>query len=204
MSTINHTVLNTILSIAGPSDYHEGMHWYDDAKRFAQETANQFELPLNKVAGVIAVLSPRQSWRRNKDLAHLMCELYHAGAPCPDESQLGCFSANIDKAWNILHADLRETPIFNWVRGPKVTAFYHNIMGDPNAITLDTHALNAWYGDTACPRGGVFRKSEREAAEQCYRDVAAQRGLTPAQCQAVVWVTWRYITMSSAQVAHYG
>jgi hypothetical protein len=199
MMTTNQRRLAALILIASPSDRHDGLHWYDDARRFATETATQFELPVNVVAGVIAVLSPRQGWKRNKDLAYTVCEMYSQGFEMPSESDLGCFRANIVKAWGLLTEYHNEGfDPFLYVRGPKVTAFYRNILGDSNVITLDTHALHAWFGNTE--RKGQFSAKEKAQASDDYATVAKQCGITPSQAQAIVWVVWRSLIMSQAQL----
>lgn len=75
------------------------------------------------------------------------------------------------------------------IRGQKVEAFYANLSGDLNRVTIDRHAIGAATRQEA-PATGVSRAQYRNL-EAAYQVAAAQLGIAPAQAQAIAWIVWR-------------
>ena len=72
------------------------------------------------------------------------------------------------------------------VRGPKVNPFYHALMGDENAVVVDTWISKAY--------GKVFNKltnRERVSIQRSIRLHSIKAGETPASTQAMIWVGYR-------------
>jgi hypothetical protein len=170
---------------ATPDEKVEGLSWYATAREVA-ETLDP-ENPA-RAAAVLAVLSPRMSWDRNKDLAG---DAY-AGR------RLGCLKANAAKAEAILSGGDPE----EIVSGPKVRAFWKAITdpNNPEAIVIDRHAIDVAFGEVMDDerRGKVLGK-RGAYAEVCDRYRYATElinqefgtNLTPVQVQATTWVAWR-------------
>ena len=53
-----------------------GMTWYADAKSYAYDICDKYELPLHIVVGVIAALSPTNEWYMNLRNADDMCRIF--------------------------------------------------------------------------------------------------------------------------------
>ena len=162
------------------ADREDGKNWYRNARVLAETLSPD---DVSKGAGVIAALSPLQSWPLNVRNA---TSVFDTGT-CKG------LSRNVDKAERIYNG---EAPL-SVLSGEKVRSFYLNIMGDDtvNAVTIDRHAI-----DVAC--GVVQSDADRAAAikgKAGYGKVAAMYveaasiigGITPAQLQAIVWVYWR-------------
>lgn len=109
-----------------------------------------------------------------------------------------------DQAWRIANG---EAPL-SVLRGPKVRAFYANITGDADAVTVDVWAVRAARGDQACVPDGrgrlryaddgtVSAREYREYAD-VYRRAARRLGVTPRECQAAVWVAVRGVRPTDA------
>ena len=164
---------------ASDEDRAAGESWYSHAQAFCAS----LDSDVSRAAGVVAALSPMLSWPRNMVVA---ADVY-AGA------RSGCLSANIAKAVRILDG---EDPL-DVLRGTKVRAFYANIMGDPDTVTVDRHAImvadNRTYtgNELKFTAGNVKRIADeyREAARILSDETG--RNLTPAMVQATVWVWWR-------------
>lgn len=192
--------LLSIYYSATPSQRYDGLTWYTEAREFIKVVAKKFELPTAIVAGVVAVTSPRKGWGANKDIAYQLCEMYTQHATEEDVLSIkGAFRTNLAKAWNILRMTEADN-VYDYVRGPKVTAFYANLLGIDSALTLDTHALRAWAGHTDRIS---WSKKELTQAETDYRNAASRTDVTVAQFQAIIWVVWRERIMSPATVAQY-
>ena len=165
---------------ASSSDILDGKAWYANARTLA-ETLSPGDV--SKGAGVIAALSPLQSWPLNVRNA---TSVFDTGT-CKG------LKRNVEKAERIFNG---EAPL-SVLSGEKVRSFYLNIMGDDtiNAVTIDRHAI-----DVAC--GIVQSDADRAIAikgkagyakvAQMYVEAADIIGdVTPSQLQAIVWVYWR-------------
>jgi len=156
---------------ATPATRRAGERWYADAKRHAERLAKRYNVTVEQAAGIIAVLSQRQRWERNLLLARDCL----AG-----ERLVGIFGHQRDKAQRMRKG---EHPL-EVLRGPKIIAFYRAIMGDGEAIVLDTWMLHAM------GYGRVTVKQYDTLADRL-RTQAADVGTTPSAFQAVCWVQVR-------------
>lgn len=161
-----------------------GMTWYSRAMDFARELDP--ENP-HRAAGVIAALSPMLSWARNRVLAQ---HIYNGGRD-------GCLSANITKAVRILDGESPESVL----SGPKVRAFYFNIVGvgSVETVTIDRHTIDIAVGSPLpdSVRATYMGKRKRADIASAYVKVAdilsemTGENIMPFQVQAVTWVYWR-------------
>jgi len=156
----------------------EGLEWYRHAHRLARELDPQNP---RRGAGVIAALSPRESWTRNVMLA---TELYTTGG----ELLHGTLSSNLDKARRIYAG---EDPL-DVLGGDKVRAFFTliNNPADAGTVCVDRHAFDVAVGRKTDDKARQIlgRKGMCERFARAYRRAAEQLGVTPAQVQAVTWV----------------
>lgn len=190
--------LRAVVAQASPEDIEDGLTWYDDARTFARTLANtlspyygDLHTRMQRAAGIIAVLSPRQTWAKNKYCASRVVELWDRGE-IELVLALPVFSANLEKALRLMGPAFGSEVVDACVRGPKVRAFYENIMGSTLHLTLDTHAINACRGEyTHTPKAP--KSAERQAMHNAYTALADEHGWTLPQAQAIVWVTWRHI-----------
>ena len=172
---------------ASSSDIDDGMAWYDNAKTLARTLSPN---DVARGAGVIAALSPLQSWPVNVRNA----------ATVFDTGTCKGLLRNVAKAERIYNG---ESPL-DVLSGPKVRAFYLNIMGDhsPEAVTIDRHAIDVACGivQSDVDRAKAIKgKAGYRLIADMYADAAdiinksGKNGetMTPAQLQAIVWVYWR-------------
>ena len=125
--------------------------WYQNAKKFTEDLSLKFDNQLSskKIAGVIAALSPRNEWNRNKFDAETLCKEFLSnkyyqlnlfGYHMLLNSKVCTFHANKSKAIEILLSD--DSKIESILKGNKLINFYRCIIGDSNAICIDGHAFN--------------------------------------------------------------
>ncbi len=125
--------------------------WYQNAKKFTEDLSLKFDNQLSskKVAGVIAALSPRNEWNRNKFDAETLCKEFLSnkyyqlnlfGYHTLLNSKVCTFHANKSKAIKILLND--DSKIESILKGNKIVNFFKCINGDSNAICIDGHAFN--------------------------------------------------------------
>lgn len=155
---------------ATPAERNEGLNWYTRAKDVAQEFADTYDVSLETTAGILAGVSQRISWERAIEMTELALE----GRPVQHYAPIR------DKIASIIKGD----PPDEVLRGPKITAFYQAIMGDPDAIVLDAWMLSV----TPHPRPTI---KQYQHLANVLRKEAKQAGITPAQFQAIVWVVLR-------------
>jgi len=163
---------------ASTDDIEYGMNWYASACALAQSLTPDSP----KVgAGIIAALSPMTSWPENIKKAKMMIETGNTYG----------LTSNVSKAAQIRAG---KNPL-DVLRGPKVRAFYLNIIGENSAetVTIDRHAIDIAHGrvmsdDERAPWSRI--KGNRELVT-AYLNVAETLDITGAQLQAIVWVYWR-------------
>lgn len=191
----------------------QGRLWYPQARQLAEELADpagqmtdgfEFDRQVVKAAAVIAVLSPRLSWKKNVEHAE---RAYAAHAAEANGATLAVTHAietwkglkiNARKAFRILDGEDPE----DVVKGPKVRQFWHTIVDptDPRAVVVDRHAfdvsVNRVLTDTV--RGKLLGKAGAyDNVADKYRRAAAilsaELGswISPAEVQAITWVWWR-------------
>ena len=166
----------------------EGMQWYPAAHHDVNSIARRVGRDTRIIAGVVAALSPNVWWERCLQDAETLAAGFNDGRAIEDIS-VTTYHGNREKAWRILQGEEPQ----DIVRGPKVSAFYRNLLGDWSVPTIDTHAINAWHGRRVVGsnlklrnRVTTFRKVTAD-----YTRAAATHGVTPAEFQAVLWITWK-------------
>lgn len=146
-----------------------GLDWYPRAQVLVHRWARIYGQEAYRVAGIIAVLSQRQRWQFN---------LLQAERCLQGFAPRGLKSA-VNKALTMFDGDRLSIHV---VKGPKVTAFYHAILGDERSIVLDSHMIRAAYPDKRS-----LSVKQYEALADVLREEAASVGVPPAHFQAVVW-----------------
>ena len=177
--------------------------WYQNAKKFTEDLSSKFDNQLSskKVAGVIAALSPRNEWNRNKFDAETLCKEFLSnkyyqlnlfGYHVLLNSKVCTFHANKSKAIKILLSD--DSKIESILKGNKLINFYRCIIGDSNAICIDGHAFNI-----ACNRVSSLAEvpaisdKNYKTLQNVYRDaknfINKRYGLNlkTGELQAVTW-----------------
>ncbi len=165
----------------------EGMAWYADARRIADALAVRHAVPVHVAAGVLAALSPLNSWGNNVNLAARML----ASGGTLDS---GYLRANLAKACRIMAEGSVSA-----LGGLKVTNFYRSIIsGGAAGVTIDSHAWCIAHNDRSRSNSipSMGEKAYEAIAERYRRAsviLSREYGmpLSPAVVQAVTWVVWR-------------
>jgi hypothetical protein len=169
------------LSLATAQDLADGLAWYDRARQMAEAMSAETGISVRHCAGVIAALSPRQQWGTNVAGAWRMLRAAGEGEGEPIVAGL---SANRAKAWRIAQGEGPDAVL----SGPKVRAFYANILGDVDAVTVDIWAARAAEGreNPHAPERRRYR-----LLSESYRRAGERRGMCPRDVQAAVWTVYR-------------
>jgi len=189
-----------MLQLASVADIAEGREWYDRAYRLAVQFIHAYQpLTLGQAIGVIAALSPNNKWQRNCQDAERMIKLWHNG----QDSRLAkvcTYNKNKDKAARILES-LDSEAIESILSGRKVVAFYRSISGFTDSVCVDGHAYAVFIGEripttkTPAISARLYETITRSYCLVADRSVElCGHKLTPAQVQAVTWVTYRRLS----------
>ena len=163
-----------------------GIVWYRSAHSFAAGLALDGGLhSTDSAAGIIAALSPQQSWPTN-------CE--NATRLVIDPSVRVHTDLQMGKALEIYDgADWRQI-----LKGPKELSFADNISNPKRsqAVTVDRHAVRVALGaivaqDKCGPEVILQRKRVYDTIAQAYRDAAKGVGMLPLEIQAITWLQER-------------
>ena len=198
--------LYRLYELASETDKANGRTWYDNACSAVVQLAIKHATTPKVVAGIVAALSPNARWTRNLEDTDNV--LYVGLSPYSiadyHECTVSTYNSNKVKAFAIAEFAWCATgePL-DILRGPKVTAFYLNLIGDSSALTLDSHAYNAFCGfrATGSDLPGMRAQLTRDARE-AYTRAAAVKGETVAAFQAIIWLTWK-ARVDSGKVAGY-
>lgn len=158
---------------ASAADQAAGLAWYDRAHEAAKAILPDDP---SRAAGVIAALSPRAHWRVNLTWAATLVEAAERGDDGPPPVHTRQMRA---QAWRIA---LGEAPL-DVLNGPKVRAFFSNITGDLDQVTVDVWAARAAGHD-----GPYLTARTYALVAQAYREAAAILELPPRDMQAAIWI----------------
>ena len=154
---------------------NQGLTWYNRAYNECLLLSQVFEIPLPKVVGVVAAISPRNKWNNNlKDAWNLLDK--------PSLStKVSTFMGQRKKALDILACDGDDLTIMKILGGQKTKNFYNNILHHvtSEAVTVDVWAFRS-VGLPPTTKNFRF-------VEVAYRELANELKMQPHQLQAVVW-----------------
>lgn len=171
-----------------PSEARAAADWYRDvAARDCAHIAQTTDVPFRTVAATMAILSPGPQYAVNVADTRRMCAWAATGF-VGDVPTVSTYGANRAKAAAMLGGTAHGGDPAMYVTGPKVSAFFRNICGDLEHVTLDRHAVRPI---SQAGKDTPVNKTERASMEDAYRRAAAKVGLAPAEFQAVVWVAIR-------------
>jgi len=164
-----------------------GRMWYQNAHTFAKELAKMYDISLEKVCGIIAVLSPQNRWGTNKRDAEAMCKAYAAKIDLK-RIVVATYPQQKAKAIAILNDAADYDDIADMVAGPrglKTRAFFDNIHR-PNtsqAVTIDRWMLRGFGLGQFVIYPALYR-----FVEKALQDKARTLGYRPHELQAAMWV----------------
>lgn len=164
--------LLSIYAAASAETLEVGRLWYPGAEDVIAELSREFSLGRPHVAAIVAVLSPRQRWRKNIEGARAVL----AGEP----RRASGFDTSRAKAVALAG----RAPIEQIVGGDKVISFWANLIGSSTAVTIDVWAQRAALGRYHPHQPKDARYGRLVTA---YRAAAELVGETPREFQAIIW-----------------
>ena len=177
---------NRILKMYALGNKADAM-WYQDAYKIACSLAQKYNTQTERVAGIIAALSPLKRWDKNVELAEdLLAGRY-----------VGHTKNMVAKAYKVSKCDIADIPAV--LNGNKITDFYSNIINPTcdTRVTIDRHAIMIAMGGVHISQSDLAKLSNTDkrysAIAEAYRRAAKKLGVRPLEVQAVTWVVWRKI-----------
>lgn len=177
--------INKVLNVTNSYQFEDGLKWYDDAREFCSRVSIMSNVPYINVCAILAALSPRNKWERNKADCYELC--------IGNEShKYGTFSAMVKKA-KLIKSLTKYSDIIKALNGPKIISFFDNIYDENSQhVTVDFHmhhiALGKYYSEEERPS---LNKSTYDEIQRAIEIVAHNNKLRPYELQAILWVTWR-------------
>jgi len=170
----------------------DGMRWYRKAKSDCRKLANDKNISLQLAVGVVASASPNLNWNKNVHTASQIIDGHKSNVDHTEIENCMAYKANRLKAYKVLDGVNRHKAILKTLNGPKISAFFDNIMGG-DSVTVDGHARNIAYSERVQLKSdkaniGVV---EYRTIAQAYRDASAILNIKACDLQAITWVAWR-------------
>ena len=164
----------------------KGKTWYTDAHVFAETVAETYSLPVEKVIGVLAVLSVQNRWDVNKRECEAFCRAHYEGLDLADVS-CATYDSQKRKAIDILSTDALTVDLIGTKYAPKTKAFYDNLLnpGTSYRVTIDRWILRGL--ELRESGGGNGYVALYRGLEELFRQAALKEGLRPCELQAAVW-----------------
>jgi hypothetical protein len=184
------------------TERRNGRLWYPAAHTAALDISGEYQVSVITAAGVIAALSPNNRWHRNLIDAPVLIQVFtSSGAEHASRVKVCTYSANLQKALTILKLQSPTVEdVATVLNGRKITSFFRCILGDEDSVCVDGHAFAIWQGSTLPTRKAPaisprlyaqIQDDYREAARLINNRDGHGYRVTPAQLQAITWVTHR-------------
>ncbi len=151
-------------------------NWYIDTQRFLQGT---FGIDYKLFAGILAATSPQVTVQMNWNLT---CRIYHDYKAGREPNLAGCMRYHKPNVRRVLAGE----PL----SGRKVQNFYQNLIGNFNAVTIDTWMLRlfGWYNRHTRK---TPTKNQYDRMARAFCKIARANDFEPAEFQAILWVKYR-------------
>lgn len=173
--------------LADNTDKTEGCLAYGRYLHMMTEIAAEYQLPLERIVAAFVALSPNNDYVGNlRSLVSVLHGLRHNWPH--DLIGVSTYRKCADRAISYLtgEQDFEKT-----VRGPKIRAFYFNILNpnDPAHVTIDGHMSALWQGRVMTMREAIVKPRVYSQIADDLKALARQLGYIPNQLQAILWFT---------------
>jgi hypothetical protein len=181
--------LKRILSEASHQNYIDGMAWYNDANQFCIDQGIKYQVSTELVASVVAALSPRNNWAKNKIDAENVVSHKFKGT---ELNRVSTYGKMLKKALILCDEKLSHNDRIKILNGPKIQSFYCNIIGDSSKVTIDS-----WIDQAASGKYKSVKKRKPltikryRSIELAIQKLAIEKNIKPYQAQAIIWVSFQ-------------
>lgn len=183
-----------VLNQANETDFIEGEKWYRDARLFCYEISRKYDVSFRKVCAILAALSPRNKWQRNKADCESLVKYLKQGGKMP---QCATYSAMVNKAIKLYHSKVDSTfTMLTILNGQKIKAFFLNIYDfNSDCVTVDSWIQLISLGEyLAVDKRPSLSKNDYRLIEESIKEIASTKGVKPPVMQAVLWISFKRMT----------
>lgn len=179
-------------SLATNTELNDGLKWYGKANDFCKALATIHNVPLIQVAGIVAALSPQQSWETNQKQAKQFLQSGKAN---------GATKVRLQKCFDILDTQDENEILEILSKGGKflkTRKFFINIYAPLRRLdaTIDRHAVGVvtQSANNVQAIDENFRQmtaKQYKFIEHCYIRAAELLNICPCELQAITWTVYR-------------
>lgn len=166
-------------------DRAEGRLAYQRYHEVIRMFADEYSAPFDRTLAAFVALSPNNDYFSNlRSLASVLQEWQKQGSEV--NATVSTYNHCRRRAWGYLTGEMRFLDV---VKGPKIRAFYHNIL-DPDCrkhVTVDGHMVCAYRGVDLIMKDATVRRAEYRRIENSCKRLARELDLIPNQLQAIIW-----------------
>jgi hypothetical protein len=183
--------LRAVLAQADNFDRQEGATAYRRYHNLMANFANYYGTALNNTVAAFVSLSPNNSWFNN--LRSLASVLDGIGRGLQkDEIVVSTYNTCRDRAYDYATG---ERDFMSNTKGPKVRAFYRNIMDpcDFKPVCIDGHMTAMWLGKRLTMVEAARERVKYNVVARDVQMVAVEHAMLPNQLQATLWFAWKRI-----------
>jgi len=162
--------------------------WYFTINEYCLHLSIAFDVPLIKVAAIMAVLSPQNKFNQNCiDLENFLLT--------KGKSRASTFGNQVKKARRILNLETYNEDIIQEIigKGLKTKAFFENIYRPHNSekVTVDLWQVKWAKRLNIIPQKGSLTPKRYKTVSDAVKSEAKKRGIMPHQFQALSWINER-------------
>jgi len=179
--------LTKLLNQVTDTDMVNGMDWYKKARVFCYQLSLRENISYVKVCGILAALSPRNRWERNKIDAENLIK--HLRGTLETRPLFGTYNAMVRKAIEIYEYGYDTGTITHILNGPKITCFFENIYDANNmSVTVDTWMVLAAAGKyLSIDERPSVNKALVTKISDTIQELAERHQMRPYELQAILW-----------------
>lgn len=178
-----------------------GSQWYDTAGEYIRNLSQATGRSESQVAAVMAAFSPQTAWDPNMQQATYFLLNHDPSDPGSMKRMrdaMPSIGANLDRAARIMDADGNDDAAIEAALGggndtPKIKNFWRGMLGDRDAMTIDTWMVRAMLGqhldlgDSAAAQDVLNWAGSYDKLSAVARRAAKDLGVDPRALQAIVW-----------------
>lgn len=182
---MSYANLKAILHQADEIDRREGRLAYPRYNELLAEIADRYKFGLKETVAAFAALSPNNDYLGNLRSLVSLLDGINTGRSL-DAITVSTYKACRNRAYGYA---TRQVSFEDTVRGPKIRAFYFNILdpADRRHVTIDGHMVAAYRANAGTMKQNIVRPSEYVRVAATVRRLASREGLIPNQVQATIW-----------------
>lgn len=191
--SLNKTVKSILAfyNAATVSELKEGLFWYNEAHSYCKELSERFNLPIQVIAGIIAVYSPQTGWIENKRFALSFLinpKNRHKSLVQDLKARKIIKLSNEDKIYHLISSNqfLKSRSFFLNIINPDIVT----------NVTIDRHAIaiTLQRPDSVQPLPDRFAQmtiAQYNFFQAAYVQAAKELDILPQQLQAITWTVYR-------------